>query len=232
MRKSKNKSIIEKFGKQYLKKIIEDSSGMSGVLREYGLSTSGSGSRVALKRLCLEWDIELVFTKPVEKSYKPKYSFEEVFCLNSGVSKSFLKDYIIKNDILNNKKCHICCMKNNWNKKLITMILDHINGNPTDNRVENLRYICPNCNSQLSTTGSRNTYRVSKNIKPVFRCKTCGIKITKGSEYCKKHIGISRRKVERPSVEELKKELSVSSYVALGKKYGVSDNAIRKWILD
>jgi transposase-like protein len=39
------------------------------------------------------------------------------------------------------------------------------------------------------------------------------------------------RKVERPSYEQLLREIEESSYVAVGRRYGVSDNAIRKWIL-
>ena len=39
-----------------------------------------------------------------------------------------------------------------------------------------------------------------------------------------------RREVERPSCEQLLFEIEESSYVAVGRKYGVSDNAIRKWL--
>lgn len=38
------------------------------------------------------------------------------------------------------------------------------------------------------------------------------------------------RKVERPPYEQLLKEIEETSYLAVGRKYGVSDNAIRKWI--
>jgi very-short-patch-repair endonuclease len=41
---------------------------------------------------------------------------------------------------------------------------------------------------------------------------------------------LKERKVERPSYEQLKKEIEETSYCAVGRKYGVSDNAIRKWI--
>jgi transposase-like protein len=39
-----------------------------------------------------------------------------------------------------------------------------------------------------------------------------------------------RRKVERPSLEQLKKEVEELGYSATGRKYGVSDNSIRKWL--
>lgn len=48
--------------------------------------------------------------------------------------------------------CGIC----DWNGNHITLEIDHINGDNTDNRVENLRYLCPNCHSQTTTYKGRN----------------------------------------------------------------------------
>ena len=49
-----------------------------------------------------------------------------------------------------------------WNGQPLSLILDHINGVNTDNRPENLRYVCPNCNSNLPTHGGGNKNRVKK----------------------------------------------------------------------
>jgi hypothetical protein len=49
-----------------------------------------------------------------------------------------------------------------WNGKPLKPILDHANGNNSDNRVENLRFLCPNCDSQLATRGGANKGRVEK----------------------------------------------------------------------
>lgn len=67
-----------------------------------------------------------------------------------------------------------------------------------------------------------------------YVCSRCGgIKKTKGSVYCNKCASIisgqKNRKVERPDKETLKHEIAENSFLALGRKYGVSDNAIRKW---
>lgn len=62
-------------------------------------------------------------------------------------------------------------------------------------------------------------------------CKTCGIKITKGSSFCASHISAARRKVvDRPSKEHLLQLLSQNSCVKVGKLYGVSDKCIKKWL--
>jgi uncharacterized protein with PIN domain len=52
------------------------------------------------------------------------------------------------------------------------MILDHINGIHNDDRLENLRWVCPNCNYQLETTGYK-AIRVKKEKKK-FYCIDCG----------------------------------------------------------
>jgi hypothetical protein len=132
----------------------------------------------------------------------------------------------------------------------MALILDHINGVGNDHRMENLRIVCPNCAATLDTHCGRNLPRERE-------CAGCGetfsprhIRQRYCSLACFNHTrdpsagnggrpasmstaGIPhphRRKVERPPYEQLIKEIEETSYVAVGRKYGVSDNSIRKWI--
>lgn len=61
-----------------------------------------------------------------------------------------------------NPKCRFHKEKLVWNDKPIDLILDHKNGVNGDNRSRNLRFLCPNCNSQLPTQGGGNRGRVEQ----------------------------------------------------------------------
>lgn len=72
-------------------------------------------------------------------------------------SSSNLKMRLIAEGLLQNR-CYTenCPSTSIWVEKPLIFQLDHINGIETDNRIENLRLLCPNCHSQTPTYGSRN----------------------------------------------------------------------------
>lgn len=74
-------------------------------------------------------------------------------------------------------------------------------------------------------------YPIRKNKKPNNYCIECGIQILPESKRCSTCYKKTRRVVkERPDAATLIKEIKESSMVAVGRKYGVSDNAVRKWL--
>ena len=77
-------------------------------------------------------------------------SFEKMFCKNSSSTRNSLKKVIIKNNLFE-YKCAICGNIGEWNGQRLVLQLDHINGIWNDNRLENLRFLCPNCHSQTET---------------------------------------------------------------------------------
>jgi hypothetical protein len=121
----------------------------------------------------------------------------------------------------------------------MSMILDHINGVSNDNRLENLQIVCPNCAATLDTHCGRNLPRqracpscgqtfAPRNIRHRYCSESCwGVRaaeLRRGLEHPES------RKVPRPSYDELLADLETMSFCAVGRKYGVSDNAIRKWL--
>ena len=79
---------------------------------------------------------------------------EEVFIENSHYSNEMVKQRIVKQNLLE-YRC-VTCGVDSWQGETIVLDLDHINGDNLDNRLSNLRYLCPNCHSQTSTYKGRN----------------------------------------------------------------------------
>lgn len=74
-------------------------------------------------------------------------------CAVGNSIRNCIRDYIYKSQ---DYRCSICNNLNTWCGKEIKFILDHIDGNASNNCRENLRLICPNCDSQLDTYKSKN----------------------------------------------------------------------------
>ena len=92
----------------------------------------------------------------MEKTNKNlRFADDIVFVSNSTFPRHRLKERIIKGKLIE-YKCHICNINAYWNNKPMPLILDHKNGKNNDNRLENLRFVCSNCDSQLPTYKSRN----------------------------------------------------------------------------
>jgi Zn finger protein HypA/HybF involved in hydrogenase expression len=79
----------------------------------------------------------------------------EMLKQNSFYSNESVKSRILKDNLLE-YKCIKCGCNGLWQGETIVLDLDHINGDNTDNRLENLRFLCPNCHSQTSTYKGRN----------------------------------------------------------------------------
>lgn len=150
------KSKIYNFSDEEFKQIILASNSLSDCCKKIGLSTSGQNGRYQIKKRCDELNIPLDFES--QKSYHshPKYTLDEVLVENS----KYLNYTCLKNRLINEGyleyKCQICGNTGIWNNQKLTLQLDHINGIKTDNRITNLRLLCPNCHSQTDTYSGKN----------------------------------------------------------------------------
>ena len=97
--------------------------------------------------------------------YGPKKTNEEVFTSNSSYPRHKLKERIIKQGMID-YKCSCCGIEAEWMGKPMPLILDHINGKNNDNRLENLRFVCSNCDSQLPTYKNRRGSKGNKGRVP------------------------------------------------------------------
>lgn len=87
-------------------------------------------------------------------STRPSTS-EDIFKIHTKRVNQKVRRHVINNELLE-YKCDICDQEDSWQGKNLTLQLDHINGISTDNRLENLRFLCPNCHTQTATFCGRN----------------------------------------------------------------------------
>lgn len=119
-------------------------------------------------------------------------------------------------------------------------VVHHVDNNKENFELENLWCFATNKDHALFHNGGiaikKGDVYISISTKVHKKCKKCGKIINDLSKkyciYCyqislKKEGGL--RKVNRPSKEELKELIKTCSFVGIGKIYGVSDNAVRKW---
>lgn len=75
--------------------------------------------------------------------------------MNFGsVSRHTIKERIVKDNLIPYECAE--CHTDQWRGKKLTLHLDHINGINNDNRLDNLRFLCPNCHSQTDTYCGKN----------------------------------------------------------------------------
>lgn len=141
-------SKLDNFTVEEVQQIVNNSSTKKEVAIKLGYSSDGGTVNRALNKYFKENNID---TSSLIKKTNIKYTRDTVFCEKGTISQHCLVDWYKKENIP--YKCSICGQEPIWNGKPLIMILDHINGIHIDDRLENLRWVCPNCNYQLDTTG-------------------------------------------------------------------------------
>lgn len=184
------------------------------VVRALGYGTvSGANSATVKKRI----NNEQLDTSHFKRKSMRFYTDEEVFCSDTEASQGVLRKRF-KEGKYTPYVCSICGQQPAWQGKPLTLILDHIDGDNKNGNLSNLRWVCPNCNQQLPTTGFHGVkYRDPNNT----------VKLPTAIE---KPQSASTRVLYRPERDELILELFNSNFSKVGKQYGVSPNAVQKWL--
>jgi len=223
-------SRMRKVKKEAFVKIVQDSNSLRDIILHFGLPING-GNYKTLKRIISEYKLDISHFG-YNGTIRTRKRNDEIFIKGSTYNNSNLKKRIINENLVEYVCADVDCSNTGeWNSKKLVLQLDHINGDSRDNRIENLRFLCPNCHSQTVTYSRSGTRGKRKKEKEI--CPECGHKKYYKSEMCRKcsndKIAFDNRRVERPTKEELQTLIENNTWLALGKMFGVSDNSIRKW---
>ena len=179
---------IYKLSDEQFVELLKKSSTISEVLFKLGYTVKGNSwgySQVKRRMDDLNLDHSIFKGKSaiIKTTKLNNIKKEDILKENCKHQRTVLRRYIIKNNLIP-YKCAICgCTE--WQGKTLSLELDHINGINNDNRLENLRFLCPNCHSQTSTYGSRNQqlnnskYDISEELRNIVEKKYNEVKNVK-----------------------------------------------------
>lgn len=164
------KSKIYDYTKEELQEIFDNSISLTDVLRKIGIK--GGSSINTLKRVMLEYDISEECLKQnnrkmkseaaIESNKNRKTDISEYLHKGTTIASHRLKIKLIENNI-KECKCEICGIKE-WLGKPIKLHLHHKDGDHSNNELENLELLCPNCHSYTDNYGVYNSSTYKEKI--------------------------------------------------------------------
>lgn len=215
-----------------LQAAVTVSRNLSQVLVSLGLQIAGGSAatlRKHIRRLGLSTDHFTGSARLSGELHPSATSNTAMFTENSAVTRSSIRKRLVRENILP-YRCDICQNTGQHFGQPLVLQLDHVNGVKNDNRLENLRWLCPNCHSQTPTFAGRNLSKRTSSSRPRdATCVICGNPAYTGRTFCSnKCSGVSKRKISWPEYSELKELVALLGYCGTGTLLGVSDVAVHK----
>lgn len=209
-------------------KLIENADkcvNMLDLCHKMGIENVGGEDYKEIKQLAQELGVELRFSykRNTMCDYHPRIETKDILVENSTYRNATkLKNRLIEEG-LKEYRCERC-KNTEWEGEPIPLQIHHVNGVHTDNRLENIQLLCPNCHSLTDTYAGKNANR-ENNTK---YNKVISKKYIKKDQWLE--LQEKRWMANHPSKETLCSMFKeVGSFRGVGKLYGVSDKAIVKW---
>lgn len=220
--------------KEEFKDIVLDSFSISEVTRKCGFRTwrSGGGRERVIQRIKNE-EVDISHFKVHGRQHeKPPVNkikdYKTVLKKGSNSHRITVKNILMREKLVE-YRCVICGNEGMWNEKELSLQLHHIDGDTTNNEVDNLTFLCPNCHSQTDNYAYKNAKHGEKKR---FFCSDCGKEISKYTRNGKCRICASKsRIINIPLKDELIKnikEIKFKKYICF--YYGVSEKTLEKWL--
>lgn len=136
--------------------LVKSKNTYSDILRALDLTPRGGSSSDTLKRRIKELNIDISHFCRSKGEFHKRRSNEDIFIEHSTfLGTSHLKQRILDDNLIE-YKCAFCGNEGEWRGQKLILQLDHINGVHDDNRLNNLRFLCPNCHSTTNTYAGKN----------------------------------------------------------------------------
>lgn len=245
---------FRKYSKEQLIDAVKTSNCLAQTLSKLGVSPAG-GNYDVIKKYIKNLNLDIThFRDGRGWSFGLKFPERkrplEIYLSNQKyISSNPLKNRLFDENVFE-RKCYKCNFSI-WMGEPIPLELDHINGNSQDNRLENLRILCPTCHAQTPTYRGKNiqigraksrTIKI-RNVDKIEvvitdkkryltkNCIDCKCSISKSSTKCRSCAGLGRgSKIDWPPLNEIISMVEQFGYSASGRKLGVSDKAVKKHI--
>jgi hypothetical protein len=181
-----------RFPESEVRAAVAASSSFAETLRRLGLGAGGENWRT-LKRYVEARGISTTHFDPYASSRvaRGRIPLDAILVEGSTYARKHLKERLYAEG-LKRPVCELCGQGAEWRGRPLALILDHVNGVRDDNRLGNLRIVCPNCAATLDTHCGR------KNRMPPRACAHCGERFqpTRSTQkYCSRACSTHRPRI-------------------------------------